>query len=369
MAALLIHPSAILANSPESPPEEDSSSEQIESESKDHQQSSDHVPDIIDPELQETDTSNQIPEIDDSRTHEPEPEIDPDFLVDPDAQPLDPESPSDELPPATGSDIIDPIPDQQVPEEFVADPLDAPEVQSIETQADEPYIGSIPLSFSNDSKDQILILHDLSVILQSGMTQVSYTSNFHEMGVTSRNIAFLIKDVDSGEEVDLLDLNHGWELMPGESLNLEIHIKVSCTAHMYSMKNEIIYDYHYEVDPSLIENQETETPEVPIPIPDPETGIDEELPIDPEQPSLMPEIPDESFDEDMMVVPEPSIKEPDKELKSDSETSENKTQLIENTIKIDDPDKMVLEDSSKTNEDVSTDDIQPPNKLADPEEP
>lgn len=352
MTALLIHPSVILADSSDPPPDQIPSQEQVGSDSNDPQESSHDSSDIVDPDTQELDSNLKDPAINDPEILEPESEIDPDFLIDPEAQPLDPEAPPEEsIPPATGTDSVDLSIDALIPEEVLEDPLVAPEIQALETQADEPYLGSIPLSFNNDSKDQLLIIHDLSVKLDSGTTLVSYDSDFLHMGITSRNIAFLIKDTHTGEEFDLIELDHEWTLMSGEALDLEIHIKVSCSSRMYQMKNEIIYDYHYEMDPTLIPNQEEEIPEAPLPLPlDPEAGIEEELPVDPEQPSLMPEIPDETFDEDMMVVPE-TVHEDKKEMPEvlpDTEIDQNISD--KNVIENEQIDDTKAEESSDQNQ-------------------
>lgn len=283
LAALMMQPTVILADSSDSITEE--SQEFIEPTTDPPESSLDE-----DPILEHTEPSQEIAP-DDSFCSEPDPDLDSGYLIDPEAKPIE----SDPIIDQKNESISSLDPSAQ--ETFNEDPLETPEIRPIASQADEPYLGSVQLSFTNDSEKCLLIIENFSVIIPSDVSLVSYASDFLKMGVNARNIAFLIKECRSGQEYDLADFDHKWELKPYETLELEIHVKVSCSSTMYKMKNEIVYDYHYEEDLSLIPPQIDPKPTIHVPDYDQfEKPGNSDL-----------EIPDSSFDEAMFVDPLPVV--------------------------------------------------------------
>lgn len=331
MTALLIHPSCILAHSSETPEDRihegagsisedlplDVDSKQGDNELLDSETESNTINETNTPsenEVNENDSSTDMelrPLPDDSV-------IDPGFTLDPDALPSEPELPTaEETPSATVSDVIDSNADSPVASNDLEDPLETIEFKPMETQADETYLGSIPLSFSNDTEDQILTIYGLNIKVDSDMSVVNFDSDFNGMGINFRNIAFLITD-NTGSVFDLVDIPEKglkWTLLPQEKLEIEIHIKVSCSSRMYKMNNEVLYEYRYEIEPahdSILEVPKApETPDIPSM----EQGVMKSesqkpsigsIPESDDLPASMPAIPDGTFDERMMVDPQPN---------------------------------------------------------------
>lgn len=283
LAALMMQPTVILADSSDSITEE--SQEFIEPTTDPPESSLDE-----DNILKHTEPSQEIVP-DDSFCSEPDPDLDSGYLIDPEAKPIE----SDPIIDQKNESISSLDPSAQ--ETFNEDPLETPKIRPIASQADEPYLGSVQLSFTNDSEECLLIIENFSVIIPSDVSLVSYASDFLKMGVNARNIAFLIEECRSGQEYDLAEFDHKWELKPHETLELEIHIKVSCSSTMYKMQNEIVYDYHYEEDLSLIPPQIDPKPTIHVP--------DYDQADKPGDSDL--EIPDPSFDEAMFVDPLPVV--------------------------------------------------------------
>lgn len=329
MTALLIHPSCILAHASETPEDrihegagsilEDPPSEKDDNELLDSETVSNPIIDSnasSEIEVNENDSSADR----ESRPLPDDSVIDPEFTFDPDALPSEPELPTaeEEIPPATGSDVIDSNAGSPVAINDLEDPLEPTEIEPMETQADETYLGSIPLSFSNDTDDQILTVYGLNIKVDSDMSLVNYDSDFNGMGINNRNIAFLITD-NTGSVFDLVDIPETgleWILLPQEKLEIEIHIKVSCSSRMYKMSNEVLYEYRYEVEPahdSILEVPKApETPEIPsmeqgVMEPESQKPSIGSIPESDDLPASMPAIPDETFDEGMMVDPQPNL--------------------------------------------------------------